>query len=154
MQIARKAATQMPSIWSSRNFIHKSSGWRDGAAIRRSLDLAGDIAVARRSVARGISRCQSPPRPSISGFIAAVQDSSIAQNSRRTVSRSLMRRSRPRLGGAALLLLLVAAMLAGGRPAAADGTVLRAKGCGDKIFVATGSAYAMLTTTGTTEGVK
>ena len=45
-------------------------------------------------------------------------------------------------------------MLAGGRPAAADGTVLRAKGCGDKIFVTAGSTYAVLTTTGTTEGVK
>jgi hypothetical protein len=68
------------------------------------------------------------------------------------VSRSLTRQS-PLFTAASFLLLLAAAMVAGARPAAADGTVLRAKGCGAKIFVASGSAYAVLTTTGTTEGV-
>jgi hypothetical protein len=66
---------------------------------------------------------------------------------------SLTRRSRPLFAAAAVPLLLAAALLAGAGTAAADGTVLRAKGCGDKMFVASGSAYAVLTATGTAAGV-
>ncbi len=51
------------------------------------------------------------------------------------------------------LILIAAAMLGASRTASADGTVLRAKGCGDKIFVMTGTSYSVLTATGTSEGV-
>src|SRR5260370_7240935 len=51
------------------------------------------------------------------------------------------------------LILVAAAMLGASRTASADGTVLRAKGCGDKIFVMTGTSYSVLTATGTSEGV-
>ena len=44
-------------------------------------------------------------------------------------------------------LFFAAAALLGAAPAYADGTVLRAKGCGDKIFVASDKAYAVLVTT-------
>ncbi|HTQ32807.1 MAG TPA: hypothetical protein VMI30_01450 [Stellaceae bacterium] len=43
------------------------------------------------------------------------------------------------------LFLLVCLMLIAATPAFADGTVFRAKGCGDKIFVATESGYSLLT---------
>src|SRR5277367_659954 len=36
------------------------------------------------------------------------------------------------------------AMLAAATPALADGTVLRAKGCGDKVFVTTENGYSVL----------
>jgi hypothetical protein len=45
------------------------------------------------------------------------------------------------------LTLALLAFLVAAPPARADGTVLRAKGCGDKIFVASGNAYSVLTTT-------
>src|SRR5260370_7346871 len=51
------------------------------------------------------------------------------------------------------LILIAAAMLGASRTASADGTVLRAKGCGDKIFVMTGTSYSVLTATGTSERV-
>jgi len=42
------------------------------------------------------------------------------------------------------LLAAAAALLLGAAPALADGTVLRAKGCGGKIFVAGGDGYSVL----------
>jgi hypothetical protein len=49
---------------------------------------------------------------------------------------------------AAFALLAVFALLAAAAPALADGTVLRANGCGDKVFVATANGYALLEATG------
>jgi len=43
-----------------------------------------------------------------------------------------------------VLFLGVAALLAVAAPALADGTVLRAKGCGDKVFVTTENGYSVL----------
>jgi hypothetical protein len=43
-----------------------------------------------------------------------------------------------------LLFFIATALLAATWPALADGTVLRAKGCGDKVFVATENAYSVL----------
>jgi hypothetical protein len=42
------------------------------------------------------------------------------------------------------VLFAVLAMLAAATPALADGTVLRAKGCGDKVFVNTENGYSVL----------
>lgn len=41
-------------------------------------------------------------------------------------------------------ILAALALLAAAPPALADGTVLRAKGCGDKVFVASGDSYSVL----------
>jgi hypothetical protein len=43
-----------------------------------------------------------------------------------------------------VLFLSLAALFAAAAPAAADGTVLRGKGCGDKVFVATENGYSVL----------
>jgi len=43
-----------------------------------------------------------------------------------------------------VLFLVLAVFLAFAAPAFADGTVLRAKGCGDKVFVATENGYSVL----------
>jgi hypothetical protein len=45
------------------------------------------------------------------------------------------------------LLLAVLALFAFAAPALADGTVLRAKGCGDKVFVATDRGFSVLEAT-------
>ncbi len=49
--------------------------------------------------------------------------------------------------------IVVAAMLAAAAPAHADGTIYRAQGCGDYIFVSTGTSYSILLSSGAT-GVK
>lgn len=55
---------------------------------------------------------------------------------------------------AARLALLAAALLAAPTPGRADGTVVRAKGCGDKIFVSTvGTNFSVLTATGSNSGI-
>src|ERR1700733_10967996 len=46
-----------------------------------------------------------------------------------------------------VLFVTFAALLSANMPAFADGTVLRAKGCGDKVFVATENAYSVLRAT-------
>lgn len=51
------------------------------------------------------------------------------------------------------LLLIAMALLMAPHLARADGTVLRARGCGDKIFVATGDNYSVLTATGSSQSV-
>ncbi len=43
-----------------------------------------------------------------------------------------------------VVILVTIALLAAAAPAFADGTVLRAKGCGDKIFVSTDNGYSVL----------
>jgi hypothetical protein len=48
-----------------------------------------------------------------------------------------------------VLFFVAAVLLAAGAPAFADGTVLRAKGCGDKIFVAGENSYSVLVATET-----
>ncbi|MGE5268564.1 MAG: hypothetical protein ACM3JG_02705 [Thiohalocapsa sp.] len=55
---------------------------------------------------------------------------------------------------AAWLLLLAASLLGAAATAQADGTVLRARDCGDKIFVSTGNdTYSVLTATGSNQGI-
>src|SRR5258708_13995586 len=41
-------------------------------------------------------------------------------------------------------MLITTALIASALPAFADGTVLRAKGCGDKIFAGTENSYSVL----------
>src|ERR1700734_3837922 len=62
----------------------------------------------------------------------------IPANTTRYTNVTLRSKKRTAFFIAALLLL------GGAAPAVADGTVLRAKGCGDKVFVSTENGYSVL----------